>query len=93
MATPEARATLETGLDEADRGEFADLTAVETEHYLQTGELPRFPSAPLCAGPNGLRLVPVICLAWTAQGLRPGESDSRQLHSGHTLRRHPVHPA
>ena len=37
---PEVRATLEAGIDEAERGEFADLTAEETEHYLQTGELP-----------------------------------------------------
>jgi hypothetical protein len=37
---PEVRAALEAGIDEAERGEFADLTAEETEHYLQTGELP-----------------------------------------------------
>jgi hypothetical protein len=36
----EARANIEAGLDDADRGELADLTADETEHYLETGELP-----------------------------------------------------
>lgn len=38
--TPEARATLEAGADQAERGEFVDLTPDETEHYLRTGELP-----------------------------------------------------
>jgi hypothetical protein len=28
------------GVEEALRGEFADMTAEETEHYLETGELP-----------------------------------------------------
>jgi hypothetical protein len=28
------------GLEEAVRGEFADMTDVETERYLETGELP-----------------------------------------------------
>ena len=37
---PEVRATLEAGVDQAERGEFADLTPDETEHYLRTGELP-----------------------------------------------------
>ena len=37
---PEVRSTLEAGIDEAERSEFADLTCQETEHYLQTGELP-----------------------------------------------------
>ena len=37
---PEARASLNAGVEEAERGEFADLTPVETEHYLKTGELP-----------------------------------------------------
>jgi hypothetical protein len=37
---PEARAKLEAGVDEAERGEFVDMTPDETEHYLQTGELP-----------------------------------------------------
>ena len=37
---PGARATLEAGADEADDGAFVDLTHDETEHYLQTGELP-----------------------------------------------------
>jgi hypothetical protein len=37
---PETKATLSAGVDEAARGEFADLTPGETEHYLQTGELP-----------------------------------------------------
>jgi len=37
---PEARATLEAGADEADHGAFVDLVPDETEHYLQTGELP-----------------------------------------------------
>jgi hypothetical protein len=37
---PETQATLNAGVDEAARGEFADLTPGETEQYLQTGELP-----------------------------------------------------
>jgi hypothetical protein len=37
---PEVRATLEAGIDEAERREFADLTAAEMDHYLQSGELP-----------------------------------------------------
>jgi hypothetical protein len=28
------------GIDQADRGEFADLTPEETERYLETGALP-----------------------------------------------------
>jgi hypothetical protein len=38
---PEARATLEAGVDEAERGDFVDMTPDETEQYLQTGELPK----------------------------------------------------
>ena len=38
--TPETRATLNAGVEEAARAEFADLTSSETEHYLKTGELP-----------------------------------------------------
>jgi hypothetical protein len=38
--TPEARATIDAGVDEADRDEFAALTPDETDHYLQTAELP-----------------------------------------------------
>ncbi len=37
---PETKATLNAGVDEAVRGEFADLTPGDTEHYLKTGELP-----------------------------------------------------
>jgi hypothetical protein len=28
------------GIEEAMRGEFVDLTAEETRHYIETGELP-----------------------------------------------------
>jgi len=38
--TPEARRTLNAGIDEAEHAEFADMTPYETEHYLRTGELP-----------------------------------------------------
>jgi hypothetical protein len=38
--TPEARASLNAGVEEAERAQFADLTPGETEHYLKTGELP-----------------------------------------------------
>jgi hypothetical protein len=37
---PEARTTLNAGIEEAERAEFADLSPDETEHYLKTGELP-----------------------------------------------------
>jgi hypothetical protein len=37
---PEVRAVLDAGINEAERGEFVDLTPDETEHYLRTGELP-----------------------------------------------------
>jgi hypothetical protein len=38
--SPDAEADVRTGVEQAMRGEFADLTPEENEHYLQTGELP-----------------------------------------------------
>ncbi len=37
---PEVQTSLRAGLEEAKRGEFADMSPEETEHYLETGELP-----------------------------------------------------
>ena len=37
---PEVQACVGAGVDAAERGEFADLTPQETDHYLETGELP-----------------------------------------------------
>jgi hypothetical protein len=36
----DVQARIGAGVDAAERGEFADLTPHETEHYLETGELP-----------------------------------------------------
>ncbi len=38
--SPDVEANLREGLEQAARGEFADLTPEESEHYLKTGELP-----------------------------------------------------
>jgi hypothetical protein len=37
---PDLRAGIDAGVSSAERGEFADLSPTETEHYLETGELP-----------------------------------------------------
>lgn len=37
---PEVAKEVLAGVEEANRGEFADLTREETQHYIETGELP-----------------------------------------------------
>jgi hypothetical protein len=37
---PEAARRVREGFAEAERGEFADLSAEETQQYVETGELP-----------------------------------------------------
>jgi hypothetical protein len=34
------KAGVRVGIEEVERGEFADMAPVETEHYLETGDLP-----------------------------------------------------
>jgi hypothetical protein len=36
----ELPAGVRVGIEEAERGEFADMSPAETEHYLETGDLP-----------------------------------------------------
>jgi hypothetical protein len=38
--SPENARRVREGLEQAERGEFADMTAEETRHYIETGELP-----------------------------------------------------
>ena len=38
--SPDAEADVRAGVEQAIRGDFADLTPEESEHYLETGELP-----------------------------------------------------
>ena len=38
--SPENARRVREGCDQAARGEFADMTAEESEHFLETGELP-----------------------------------------------------
>jgi len=38
--SPEVEASLRIGVEQAERGEFANMTPEETERYLETGELP-----------------------------------------------------
>ncbi len=38
--SPEVEASVRIGVEQAARGEFADMTPEETERYLETGELP-----------------------------------------------------
>jgi hypothetical protein len=38
--SPDVEANVREGLEQAARGEFADLTPEESEHFLETGELP-----------------------------------------------------
>jgi len=37
---PELQASIDAGVEAAERGDFADLTPEESERYLETGELP-----------------------------------------------------
>jgi len=38
--SPDVEANVRAGAEQAGRGDFADLSAEESEHYLETGELP-----------------------------------------------------
>jgi type III secretory pathway component EscV len=38
--SPEVEASVRVGVEQAERGEFANMTPEETERYLETGELP-----------------------------------------------------
>ncbi len=38
--SPQNARRVREGIEQAERGEFADLTIEETRHYVETGELP-----------------------------------------------------